>query len=85
MSMIDFVTDATTEYIERMPKAQRKKYGQFFTSKETATFMASLFITTTSDKGKHITVAISNASNFFIVKSPFTSYIWQALFSVLRQ
>ena len=43
MSMIDFVTDATTEYIERMPKAQRKKYGQFFTSKETATFMASLF------------------------------------------
>lgn len=42
-SMIDFVVTATTEYIERMPKAQRKKYGQFFTSKETAVFMASLF------------------------------------------
>lgn len=26
-----------------MPKAMRKKYGQFFTSKETAMFMAELF------------------------------------------
>ena len=43
MKMIDFVADATMEYIENMPKAQRKKYGQFFTSKETASFMASLF------------------------------------------
>lgn len=43
MSMIDFVADATTEYIGQMPKAQRKKYGQFFTSKETAAFMAGLF------------------------------------------
>lgn len=43
MKMIDFVTDTTMEYIENMPKAQRKKYGQFFTSKETASFMASLF------------------------------------------
>ena len=44
MDMLDFVYEATIEYIERMPKSQRKKYGQFFTSKETATFMASLFI-----------------------------------------
>ena len=43
MSMIDYVTTATTKYIEQMPKAQRKKYGQFFTSKETAVFMAELF------------------------------------------
>lgn len=43
MSMIDFVTTATTEYVEHMPKARRKKYGQFFTSKETAIFMAELF------------------------------------------
>lgn len=43
MSMIDYVTAATTKYIEQMPKAQRKKYGQFFTSKETAVFMAELF------------------------------------------
>ena len=26
-----------------MPKSQRKKYSQFFTSKETAIFMAELF------------------------------------------
>ena len=42
MSMVDFVMTATTEYIQRMPKNLRKKYGQFFTSKETAVFMAEL-------------------------------------------
>ena len=41
--MIDFIANATMKYVENMPKAQRKKYGQFFTSKETAIFMASLF------------------------------------------
>ena len=39
MSMLDFAIRATTEYIDHMPKSQRKKYGQFFTSKETAVFM----------------------------------------------
>ncbi len=43
MSMIDHVFQATTEYIGRMPKSLRKEYGQFFTSVETATFMADLF------------------------------------------
>lgn len=43
MNMIDYVLQATTEYIDCMPKEMRKKYGQFFTSKETATFMAELF------------------------------------------
>lgn len=43
MIMLDYAVSATTEYIERMPKVQRKKYGQFFTSKETAVFMVSLF------------------------------------------
>ena len=42
MSMIDYVLQATTEYIEHIPKSMRKKYGQFFTSKETAIFMAKL-------------------------------------------
>jgi len=41
--MLDHIIDTTNEYIERMPKAQRKAYGQFFTSKETALFMSSLF------------------------------------------
>ncbi|MGI6025340.1 MAG: N-6 DNA methylase [Candidatus Scatomorpha sp.] len=43
MSMLDFAINATIEYIDHMPKSQRKKYGQFFTSKETAVFMAELF------------------------------------------
>lgn len=41
--MIDHICATTVEYIDRMPKSQRKKYGQFFTSKETAVFMANLF------------------------------------------
>ena len=40
--MIEYLIDQTSKYIEQMPKAQRKKYGQFFTSKETALFMAGL-------------------------------------------
>ena len=43
MNFIDFVLANTSEYIETMPKELRKKYGQFFTSKETAIFMAGLF------------------------------------------
>lgn len=43
MSMIDYVFQQTIEYIDHMPKSLRKKYGQFFTSPETATFMAELF------------------------------------------
>lgn len=43
MKILDYAVQATNEYIEQMPKALRKKYGQFFTSKETAVFMAGLF------------------------------------------
>ena len=43
MELLDFVILRTNEYIEKMPKSLRKKYGQFFTSKETADFMAGLF------------------------------------------
>lgn len=41
--MLDYVVERTNKYIESMPKNERKKYGQFFTSKETACFMAGLF------------------------------------------
>lgn len=43
MKMVEYVADATIKYVENMPKAQRKEYGQFFTGKETAMFMAGLF------------------------------------------
>ena len=41
--MLDYVISKTTEYLDGMPKTKRKKIGQFFTSRETAKFMAGLF------------------------------------------
>lgn len=41
--MLNTVCERTDNFILQMPKAQRKEYGQFFTSKETARYMASLF------------------------------------------
>ena len=35
--------NATSAFVESIPKRERKKYGQFFTSRRTAEFMASLF------------------------------------------
>ena len=43
MNLLDFTISNTSEYIKKMPKDLRKKYGQFFTSKETAIFMSELF------------------------------------------
>lgn len=41
--MLDYIIKRTNKYIDDMPKKERKKYGQFFTSKETARFMAELY------------------------------------------
>ena len=41
--MLDYIIECTNRYIDSMPKKERKKYGQFFTSKETARFMAELY------------------------------------------
>lgn len=41
--MLKKIIELTNEYIESMPKKERKKYGQFFTSMETARFMAGLY------------------------------------------
>ena len=41
--MLDHVVDQTMEFLENMPKSKRKKKGQFFTSVETARFMADMF------------------------------------------
>ena len=42
-SLTDVVFEKTIEYMEGMPKEKRKGIGQFFTSPETAKFMASLY------------------------------------------
>lgn len=41
--LIDHIIKQTNNYILDFPKDTRKSYGQFFTSKETAIFMSSLF------------------------------------------
>ncbi|MDE7269258.1 MAG: Eco57I restriction-modification methylase domain-containing protein [Acetatifactor sp.] len=41
--MLKFIIKSTNQYIDNMPKKERKKYGQFFTSVETARFMANLY------------------------------------------
>ena len=41
--MLDYVIERTNKYIDSMPKKERKKYGQFFTSKDTARYMAGLY------------------------------------------
>ena len=46
MSVSDTLNNAykvTSAFVESIPKKERKKYGQFFTSEKTAEFMASLF------------------------------------------
>lgn len=41
--MLEKVIELTNKYIESMPREERKKYGQFFTSMETARFMAEMY------------------------------------------
>lgn len=41
--MLEKIIELTNLYIESIPKKERKKYGQFFTSMETARFMADLY------------------------------------------
>ena len=41
--MLDYIIERTNQYIDSMPKKERKAYGQFFTSEETARFMVGLY------------------------------------------
>lgn len=41
--MLDYVVNSTYNFLESKSKTERKKIGQFFTSKETAVFMTNLF------------------------------------------
>lgn len=48
--MIWGVFEESLRYLEQMPKAKRKAIGQFFTSPETAMYMASMFATPNKEK-----------------------------------
>ena len=41
--MLDYITDQTDRFLLTKPKEMRKSFGQFFTSKATAHYMAGLF------------------------------------------
>ena len=41
--MLNHIINITDQYLEKFPKNERKKIGQFFTSKNTAIFMANMF------------------------------------------
>ena len=46
-SLIDNIFEETLQYLQGMPKSKRKVIGQFFTSVETAQYMASMFVAPT--------------------------------------
>lgn len=48
--MLEKIIALTNLYIDSMPKKERKKYGQFFTSMETAKFMANLYEVSTDKR-----------------------------------
>lgn len=52
--MLDYIIKQTRDYLESMPKKDRKKKGQFFTSPETARYMARMF--DLKDVPKHISI-----------------------------
>lgn len=56
-NMLENIVEKTTQYIYNMPKKERKKYGQFFTSMETARYMAGMFVLPENRK----TVAVLDA------------------------
>jgi len=43
MTSLEKAYAATAAFVESIPKAQRKRYGQFFTSRKSAEYMAGLF------------------------------------------
>ena len=43
MTILEKAYAATAAFVESIPKTQRKRYGQFFTSKMTAEYMAGMF------------------------------------------
>ena len=43
MTILEKTYAATAAFVESIPKTQRKRYGQFFTSKMTVEYMAGMF------------------------------------------
>lgn len=59
--IVHTVCESTEGFINAIPKTQRKKYGQFFTSKETAEFMAGMF--SIDCQNKHLSILDAGAGS----------------------
>lgn len=72
--MLNKIIECTNQYIAKMPKKERKKYGQFFTSKETAEFMASLY---KIPKGKKVIKILDAGAGSGILSCALIEYLGQ--------
>lgn len=72
--MLEKIIELTNLYIDSKPKKERKKYGQFFTSKETARFMANLYEIPT---GKQCVTILDAGAGSGILSCAFIEWIEQ--------
>ena len=72
--MLEKIIELTNLYIDSMPKKERKKYGQFFTSMETARFMANLY---DSPQDKNCVTVLDAGAGSGILSCAFAEWIEQ--------
>ena len=73
-SILDAVVENTNAFITSVPKSQRKKFGQFFTTAKTARFMASLFCI---DLNKQELFLLDAGAGTGILSAALLDYIFQ--------
>lgn len=72
--MLEKIIELTNLYIDSMTKKERKKYGQFFTSMETARFMANLY---DSPQDKNCVTVLDAGAGSGILSCAFVEWIEQ--------
>ena len=72
--MLEKIIELTNLYIDSMTKKERKKYGQFFTSMETARFMANLY---DSPQDKNCVKVLDAGAGSGILSCAFVEWIEQ--------
>ena len=77
-SILDAVVENTNAFITSVPKSQRKKFGQFFTTAKTARFMASLFCI---DLNKQELFLLDAGAGTGILSAALLDYIFQLGFT----
>ena len=68
--MLEYIVETTNAFLDQMPKSQRKKKGQFFTSSETAVFISAISSNVGSNCAtKAATEILAKASLFDLLKN----------------